>query len=329
VLVLIALVGVVRAWKSAWWLVIFLLLVYGGVFYMTHFKMAADTMFYQPRHLHFLKAEHSVVSLDRLVIGVTHNGEAKAYPIQYLGYHHQVADTIDGKPIMVTYCTVCRTGRVFEPIVNGQLEKFRLVGMDHYNAMFEDHTTKSWWRQVTGEAVAGPLAGNKLPEVPAIQSSLETWLELYPGSLIMQLDSTFNEMYDAMSEYESGLRTGRLTRRDTASWQDKSWIAGIDLGEVSKAYDWNELVSKGVINDTPGAIPIAIILTDDQKSLFAFRRESNEQVLSFRNDTLTDGKVDFLLTGITMDSTAKPLRMIPVFQEYWHSWRTFHPNTLP
>ena len=101
----------------------------------------------------------------RLVIGVVNNGEAKAYPIRFLGYHHQVQDTVGGKPVIVTYCTVCRTGRVFEPMVNGKPEKFRLVGMDHFNAMFEDATTKSWWRQVNGEAITGKLKGQQLPEV--------------------------------------------------------------------------------------------------------------------------------------------------------------------
>ena len=327
ILALIALIGIKGAWKNKKWRVIFLMLAYAGVLYLTHYKMAADTMFYQPRYLQFLNAAENVVDPDRLVIGVTHNGEAKAYPIQFLGYHHQVQDTIGGKPVMVTYCTVCRTGRVFEPMVNGQLEKFRLVGMDHYNAMFEDHATKSWWRQGTGEAIAGPLSGNKLPEVPAIQSSLETWLKLYPGSLIMQPDSNFSEIYDSLSDYESGQRSGRLTRRDTASWQDKSWIAGIDLGEVSKAYDWNELVSKGVINDTPGSIPISIVLTPDQKGLFAFRRRTDEQQLTFRNDTLTDGTADYALTGGAMDSSSSSLYILPVYQEYWHSWRTFHPST--
>jgi len=325
---LIALLGINRSWKSNRWLTIFLLVVYGGVIYLTHFKMAADTMFYQPRHLHFLPAEQNFVEPERLIIGVTLHGEAKAYPIQYLGYHHQVLDSIGGQPVIVTYCTVCRTGRVFEPIVDGKVEKFRLVGMDHYNAMFEDHTTKSWWRQATGEAIAGPLSGHHLPEVPAIQASLETWLELYPNTLIMQPDSNFTEIYAAMKDYESGLTSGRLTRRDSASWMDKSWIAGIDLGDISKAYDWNELVLKGVINDAPASIPVSIVVTPDQRSLFAFRRHSLEQELTFRNDTLTDGSVDYALSGVALDTTAKALSMIPVYQEYWHSWKTFHPATL-
>ena len=99
---------------------------------------------------------NNTVVIDRLVLGVQINGQARAYPIQYIAYHHQVTDTVGGKPIMVTYCSVCRSGRVFEPRISGKQDAFRLVGMDHFNAMFEDKTTGTWWRQVNGEAVAGP-----------------------------------------------------------------------------------------------------------------------------------------------------------------------------
>jgi hypothetical protein len=324
---LMLLVGFKSAWRSSWWLSLICLLIPVVVTYMTHFKMAADTMFYQPKELHLLPPAQNKVSPDRIIIGVEYNGEAKAYPIQFLGYHHQVRDTIGGKPVMVTYCTVCRTGRVFEPLVNGHPETFRLVGMDHYNAMFEDKSTKSWWRQATGEAVAGPLKGKRLPEMESIQASLDTWLMLHPNSLIMQPDSNFKEAYEHMSDFESGRTEGRLTRYDTASWKDKSWIAGIDPGGISRAYDWNELVRKRVINDQLGELPVAVMISEDQKSLFAFRRHSAGQVLSFRQDTLTDGTVDYFYSGIPIDTSAPPLHMIPVYQEYWHSWRTFHPET--
>jgi hypothetical protein len=110
-----------------------------------NFVMAADTMFYQPQSLQFVASTSNKIPLDRLIIGVNIEGEAKAYPISLIGYHHQVRDRIGSKEIMVTYCTVCRTGRVYEPKVGGKLENFRLVGMDHFNAMFEDQTTKSQW----------------------------------------------------------------------------------------------------------------------------------------------------------------------------------------
>ncbi len=78
-------------------------------------------------------------------------------------------DTVGGAPVMVTYCTVCRTGRVYNLVVNGNSEIFRLVGIDQFNAMFEDATTKSWWQQATGMAISG---GTTLPEIPSQQLTL-------------------------------------------------------------------------------------------------------------------------------------------------------------
>ena len=201
---LLILLGIVQAYRSKRWLTILALLVVVGICYAFNFQMAADSMFYQPSNLQMLGEKQNKIPKDRLVLGVNINGEAKAYPISLIGYHHQVRDTLGGKPIMVTYCTVCRTGRVFEPLVNGKPEYFRLVGMDHFNAMFEDETTKSWWRQANGEAITGELKGTHLPELEAQQTSLATWLKLYPNSKIMQPDSKFKENYDSTAKYESG-----------------------------------------------------------------------------------------------------------------------------
>ncbi len=141
------------------------LLVVGALTWFVNARMSADHMFLQPAQLAF--APRAACGLDdaAVVLGVEHGGEAKAWPIRYLVYHHQVQDSVGGEPVLVTYCSVCRTGRVFSPIVDGRHESFRLVGMDHFNAMLEDATTGSWWRQATGEAVAGPLAGTQLAEV--------------------------------------------------------------------------------------------------------------------------------------------------------------------
>ena len=168
-----------------------LLLLYLGIFYMFNFRFLADKMFYQPETTAFTSANETPYASTDLVLGIELNGEAKAYPIENIGYHHQVRDTVGGVPVMVTYCTVCRTGRIFSPEVDGRPETFRLVGMDHFNAMFEDSRTGSWWRQVNGEAIAGPLSGTLLPELPSEQMALAAWLEKYPESLVLQPDSLF------------------------------------------------------------------------------------------------------------------------------------------
>ena len=116
---------------------------------------------------------------------------------------------------MVTYCSVCRTGRVFEPIVNGHLERFRLVGMDHFNAMFEDSSTRSWWQQSTGEAVAGPLKGATLPEVESVQVSVSKWFELHPNGLVMQTDGASKDDYDVEGSL-SGVKARANSRGPTS-----------------------------------------------------------------------------------------------------------------
>ena len=322
---LIIIIGLIRSkWKRKWVLAIPLILL-ALVIYMANFKMAADAMFRQPYQLLFTNADKNKVDSNRLVIGVSNNGEAKAYPIQFLGYHHHIQDTVGGEPILVTYCTVCRTGRVFQPVVNGKKEKFRLVGMDHFNAMLEDATTKSWWRQATGEAITGKLKGQKLPEVFSTQTSLSGWLKLNPNSLILQADPAFIESYSKTTKYEEGTSRDNLTGTDSLSWKDKSWVIGIKLGKEQKAYDWNQLKEVRIINDKLDNLSFAIILATDNKSFFAFERPGPEK-FSLNNDTLIYAGTHYRLDGSGID-TDFPLKPLPVSQEFWHSWRTFNPDT--
>lgn len=48
-------------------------------------------------------AKATWLSADELVLGVAWNGEARAYPISQMAYHHIANDEIGGKPFLVTY----------------------------------------------------------------------------------------------------------------------------------------------------------------------------------------------------------------------------------
>ena len=326
--VLFGLMIVIGLFRSKWkrkWVLIFPVVIVAAVIYMANFKMAADAMFKQPKQLLLTTANKNKVDSNRLIIGVSINGEAKAYPIQFLGYHHHIQDTVGGKAIMVTYCTVCRTGRVFEPVVNGKKEKFRLVGMDHFNAMLEDATTKSWWRQVTGEAIAGKLKGQKLSEVFSTQTSLAEWLKLNPNSLIMQADPAFIESYGKTTKYEDGTSRDNLTGTDSLSWKDKSWVIGVKSGEARKAYDWNQLKKERIIPDKMDNVSLLLVLAKNDKSFFAFERPADSKFL-LTNDTIIYNGKHFRMDGKGID-TAASLKPLPAYQEFWHSWRTFNKGT--
>lgn len=312
------------------------LVLYIIVVYLFNFRFLADKMFYQPKQKIFATVAANTVDTNRLVLGVAINNEAKAYPIEIIGYHHQVRDTVGGQPVMVTYCTVCRTGRVYDPKVDGQPESFRLVGMDHFNAMFEDATTKSWWRQVTGEAITGKRKGKTLPVIASQQMRLAAWLRLHPGSLIMQPDNNFTKQYQGLAGFDNGTIKSDLEQRDSGSWKMKSWVVGVLYGSQAKAYDWNDLVRQRIINDTIGGRAVLLTLENDKESFHAFQRTALA-VEPFHFEADSSGnfmkeKVSatlWTLDGTCIEGMYKGQRLValPAYQEFWHSWQTFHSNT--
>jgi len=316
-------------------LVIVPVLLYAAIFYLFNYKFLAEKMFYIPKHKVLVDAADNKVSPAQLIIGVEQNGEAKAYPIEIIGYHHQVQDTIGGNPVLITYCTVCRTGRAYSPFVEEKFQHFRLVGMDHFNAMFEDETTKSWWRQVNGEAVAGPLKGNYLKEIFTRQMTLAEWISYYPNTLILQPDSSFLERYKGLKGFDDGTIDSGLERRDSNSWEKKSWVVGISLNHFARAYDWNDLLKRKVVNDTINNIPVVLTLHNDNTSFTTWKSMVGDSALVFvRNDSLQ--RLQDLQSGSWWDYTGlcteghykgKQLQTVQSYQEFWHSWKTFHPNT--
>lgn len=317
--------------------IIFSLIVSGYVviFYLFNFQLEADKIFYQPKAASFISSSFDTTDKVKLVIGIEVNGEAKAYPIQIIGYHHLVTDTIANTPVLITYCTVCHTGRVFSPFINGKNETFRLVGMDHYNAILEDKTTKTWWQQATGVAVAGPLKGSVLKELPSTQLPLGVWVRQYPNSLVMQPNMSFSENYEWLADYDDGNTQGYLVKRDFSSWKSKSWIVGIKNDHASKAYDWNELVNKKIIQDSIAHLPVLLTLENDANAFHAYDRRIDGLVLRFQmgnnNDSLIDDNTKSVwnMDGLCIDGTLKGKKLIAVqaYNEFWHSWQTFHKAT--
>lgn len=306
------------------WIPGILVLVAAWVVYYFNMKMMADRIFLEPETVTFEGRATNALGDSTVVLAIEYDGEAKAYPLRYIVYHHQVRDTVGGKPVMVTYCSVCRTGRVFEPVVNGKPERFRLVGMDHFNAMFEDETTKSWWRQVNGEAITGPLLGQKLSELPSSQLTIGMFFNSYPFGKVMQADAVSTDSYDSLGRFERGKSRGMLTRTDTLSWEDKSWVVGVEIGTNARAYDWNQLKAERIIHDNLAGVPVVVALAEDHQSFSVLRRNDADERYIIRNDSLIgpNGAYDFFGRG-----RSSQLARVQAYQEFWHSWKTFRPHT--
>ena len=109
------------------------------------------------------------------VIGLTINGDARAYPLRVMTWHEIVNDVVGGTPVTVTYCPLCNAAIVFDARVDGEALTFGTTGkLRNSDLIMYDRKTESWWQQFIGEGIAGAYTGTKLELVPA---RLESWAE--------------------------------------------------------------------------------------------------------------------------------------------------------
>ena len=83
---------------------------------------------------------------DDLVLGYVAGDEAFAYPINILNFHEMVNDTIDGVPLLITYCPLCFNGVVFSRVVDGETLTFgNTSALYQSDLVMYDHQTNSYW----------------------------------------------------------------------------------------------------------------------------------------------------------------------------------------
>ena len=275
------------------------------------------------------QAANNKVQLSQQIMGVDLNGIQKAYPISMIFYHHQLPDVIGEQPIWVTYCGLCRSGRVSDRVVDGQALDFALVGAVTFNAVFKDHQTGSWWRQETGEAVKGKHKGKMLDYISMEQMSLENWLAKHPNSQILQYDPNYQKKYNfltSLMNYESSFPS--WMRQDTPPL-----IIGLEIDGNSRAYDWKELQSRRMVMDTVSDKHLLVMSSEDGTSPFVYIRTVDGETLDFEinGNVLTDKNTQstWNMFGQCTDGQlkGKQLETVQYYQQFIRAWVSFHPDS--
>ncbi|MEM9403861.1 MAG: DUF3179 domain-containing (seleno)protein [Pseudomonadota bacterium] len=277
----------------------------------------------------FAKSSGNSIDESVQIVGVEHAAKQKAYPVAMLFYHHQVPDSIGDLPIWVTYCGMCRSGRVYHRNVDGQALTFSLVGAITYNAVFRDTQTGSWWRQETGEAAKGPMQGKTLEDVPMEQMSLRNWLAKYPDSEILQYDPKFQGKYDfvtSLLNYEASLPGWHMQATP-------SLIIGLEVGGQARAYDWDELQKRRLVSERFGDTDVLVLSSADGSSAFAYDRQVDDAVLEFEIngdeliDTNTGSKWDIFGRCVSGPKAGAQLEGLQNYKQFVRAWASFHPHT--
>ncbi len=250
-------------------------------------------------HPKFRDATKSKLKNNSRVLGVFHNGIAKAYPISILNYHEIVNDFFGQDPVAITYCPLCGSGVSFEAKTKGSSTTFGVSGL-LYNSdvLLYDRKTESLWSQLMSQSISGPLVGEVLQMINTENTSWGKWKEKHPNTLVLSPDTGFQRDYDKSPyqgyEYSSSLYFS--VNKRSALFHPKEMVLGVQVDGKFKAYPFSELKkSEGKV------------VTD------VFQGETLTIVYDISNESAE-----------ILDDSDNPVLVIANF---WFAWYAFHPET--
>src|ERR1700676_970165 len=136
-----------------------------------------------------------------------------------------------------------------------------------------DEETGSYWQQVTGVAIAGPLKGQHLTLVRQDELSFDLWKRLQPNGTVLAPLPKYASKYekaDWETEY-SKLPTVIHGTKNTLS--DRETIIGVVRNGAAQAYPFSSITAQSpVVLDKVGGEPIMLVLGPDGKSVRVFSR---------------------------------------------------------
>ena len=190
--------------------------------------------------------------------------DARFYPLRILTRHEIVNDRFGDRPVLVTYCPLCNTAVVFDPVTpDGAHLRFGVSGLlRHSDLVMWDLETTSLWQQVTGEPIVGAYAGGPgLPYLPSAIVAFSEFAASHPEGCVLGPDQEYGISYgvNPYVGYSSSSRPFLFGGELDDSLPALSRVVGVTVNNEYRAYSFDDLASLRVINDTLDEVPIAVM----------------------------------------------------------------------
>lgn len=222
--------------------------------------------------------------------------------------------------------------------MDGRHLTFRLVGINNQNFVMQDEQTGSWWQQVTGRALFGPLAGRQLELVPHDEVSFALWRADHPDSLVLRPDAAVEADYEP-ADWERKMRdVPTVTTLPAGSpLPARALVVGIQIGDRSMAYPLDRARDTRLLMDVVAGVPLMVVVAEDGRSVRVFDRRVEGQPSEFVAkskanppvlvDLETGSEWSFGGLAVSGPRRGHQLRRITFILEYWFDWQTYHPET--
>ena len=231
---------------------------------------------------------------------------------------------------------------MWETTVDGRVLHFHLAGINNQNFIMRDDETGTWWQQVSGKAIHGPLQGHQLKAVFHDEISFAIWKRERSNGRVLKPD----ERITAINEYAASDWEAKVGKMRVVAGSDvdqrlapRTLVIGITAGAKSKAYPLAALQKQSPIIDVIGSVPVVVVLGDDQRSVRAFERTVDGRRLEFFQkpeqgseglqlvDAETNSTWNFAGRAIAGPLAGRELKQLFVLEDYWFDWRNYHPDT--
>ena len=215
-----------------------------------------------------------------------------------------------------------------------------------------DRQTQSWWQQLTGEGIAGELAGSQLILMP---SSIVSWTDFrvgHPDGLALSRDTGFDRGYGSnpYAGYDRADTPPFLFQGDLdGRLLPKERVVALTINGVAAAVPYTTLKQQRVIHYTVGEQDLVVFFKPGTRSALdrhviadstsvgatgVFATSFEGRKLTFHNDG--DAFVDtetgsvWTILGEAINGPLNGSRLTPIVHAdpFWFSWAAFKPDTL-
>ncbi|MBI2989897.1 MAG: DUF3179 domain-containing protein [Candidatus Magasanikbacteria bacterium] len=254
-------------------------------------------------HPQFVAIDEAEKFLSEAEIGLALNykGRSRFYPFQILVWHEIVNDLFDDIRVLVTYCPLCRSGIVFDPVVAGERVEFGTSGkLWNSNLVMYDRKTHSLWSQVLGEAIVGDMTGTKLKVLASDIIRFGAWKRAFPQGEVLSRNTGQIRDYgtDPYGNYYTTSGTYFPINHTDNRLDDKELVLGLVVNGHAKAYYPVAIQRAGKIEDSLAGKIIVGEYDTDIEAVRLFEKKP--------------------------DGTLERLNPVAV---YWFSWAAAHPDT--
>jgi hypothetical protein len=158
---------------------------------------------------------------------------------------------------------------VWTRTVNGRALHFYLAGINNQNFLMRDKETGTWWQQITGKAIYGPLKGASLELVLSDELTFGEWKSEVPEGKVLAEVPKYGKEYDSNWEPETAKYPVVISFPGT-ELKSRDVVVGLEIDGPGRAYPWDTLVKQSPVVDRVNGTPLLVAVGPDGKSFRVF-----------------------------------------------------------